>query len=343
MSIPDTMQALQLLALGGLEQCTLPVPTPKPTEVLIRTVATTICTSDIADIAKNPFNIPLPRTLGHEGAGVIAAVGESVTGFSVGDRVASHPVISCGECPSCLSGFRHLCDNMGHLGIDRDGTFAEYYCMPPDRIRIVPDSITLPVAALLEPIAVCLEGVRRGRVSAGETVLIVGDGPFGLIMARLCLREPGVKLVLVGKNDFRLNHIPEITRLNLAHFEDIQQAVSDAVGSRGVDVAIMAAATSSAFDLCFKSLRPRGRVVVYSNIPGYTPVDLSRVHLKELEILGSCNDQDYIDEALACLLDKDLGLDGIITQRFPFAEWRTAFDFATHRKNEAIKVAITFS
>jgi threonine dehydrogenase-like Zn-dependent dehydrogenase len=342
MSLPRTMRALQLRALGRLEEVELPVPSPGPGEALVQTAATTICTSDLTDINHNPFGTELPKVLGHEGAGVVAAVGEGVTGFRVGDRVAAHPVIPCLQCESCRRGLGHLCDQMGHLGIDREGTFAEYFAIPARRVRAIPNGVDFAVAALLEPVAVCLEAVRRGRVTAGETVLVVGDGPFGIMIARLALRERPAQLALVGRHAFRLGQVPEAVGIDEKRGGDVRAEILEATGGRGADVAILAVSSADAVDLCLKCLRPRGRLVIFSGLLAPAPVDLFRLHVKELEILGACNDQDYLDEALACLSDPALKLESLVTHRVPFAEWRRAIELASQGKDEALKVAITF-
>jgi threonine dehydrogenase-like Zn-dependent dehydrogenase len=344
------MRALQLRELGHLDEVELPVPSPGPGEVLIKTVATTICTSDLTDIKHHPFGTELPRVLGHEGAGALAAVGEGVTEFGGGDRVTAHPVIPCLECESCRRGLGHLCSQMGHLAIDRDGTFAEYFVMPARRVRHIPEGVDFAVAALLEPVAVCLEAVRRGRVAEGETVLVVGDGPFGIMIARLALRQRPARLVMVGRHDFRLAHLPEAVTINARAVGDpsasfragVATAVMEATEGRGADVAILAVGSAEAVALCLGCLRPRGRLVIFSGLLGPVPVDLFRLHVKELEILGACNDQDYLDEALACLSDPALKLDSLITHRVPFADWRRAIQLASRGKDEALKVAITF-
>ena len=101
MNIPKIMQALQLRRPGGLDQVELPVPRPGPDEILVRTEAAVICTSDLNDMNYNPFGTELPRVLGHEGAGRVAALGDGAAGFEVGERVTAHPVIPCGDCDSC--------------------------------------------------------------------------------------------------------------------------------------------------------------------------------------------------------------------------------------------------
>jgi threonine dehydrogenase-like Zn-dependent dehydrogenase len=350
------MKALQLVHIGELAEVELPVPAPGVGELQIKTAAATICTSDLNDIARNPFGIKLPRVLGHEGAGVVAAIGSGVSGFAVGDRVAAHPVIPCGQCESCRRGLGHLCDHMGHLGLDRDGTFAEHFCLPASRARLIPEGVDGAVAALVEPVSVCLEAVRRARVSAGETVLVLGDGPFGIMISRLALLAGPARLILVGRHDFRLRQVPEAIRINERQSMDAARAVLAAAagspsgprggssGSQrgGVDAAVLAAGSPAGVALCLRCLRPRGRLVIFSGLEAPAPVDLFRLHVKELEILGACNDEGYLDEAVGLLADPRLALDTLITHRLPFAEWRRAFALASGGKDEALKVAMTF-
>lgn len=187
------MQALQLQGIDQLVQVTLPVPIPAGDEVLIQTKAATICTSDLHDIKRNPFGIKYPRVMGHEGAGFVIQCGANVKGLKPGDRVASHPVVPCGFCEECLRGLEHLCSNMGHSGIDRDGCFAEYFVQRADRVRVINSDVSFTTGALLEPVAVCLEAIARAGEIKDKRVLIVGDGPFGNIIARLAKKEEPVR------------------------------------------------------------------------------------------------------------------------------------------------------
>jgi len=299
----STMRALQLQAIDRLVELRVPVPQPKPDEVLVRTVATTICTSDLNDIAHNPFGIALPRVMGHEGAGVVAALGEGVSQFQVGERVTAHPVIPCRTCENCRRGLGHLCSNLDHLGLDRDGTFAEFFCIRADRARRIPPGVEFAAAALLEPVAVCLEAVQRGRIQPGETVLVVGDGPFGLLIARLALRGEPQRVIVVGRHEFRLRQVPAAIAIHEKRTPDVPRAIREANDGRGVDVTILAAGSPSALELGVATLRARGRLVVFSAIQESPSVDWFRVHTQELEILGACNDEDMIDAALERLAD----------------------------------------
>jgi len=342
MKLPTTMRALQLQGINQLAEVQAPLPHLQAGEVLVRTVSTTICTSDLNDIAHNPFGITLPRVMGHEGAGVVAARGEQVREIQVGDRVAAHPVIPCRACDNCRRGLGHLCSNMGHLGLDRDGTFAEYFCIRADRVRRVPDRVSFNAASLLEPVAVSLEAVERGRIGQGNSVLVVGDGPFGIIIARLAARANPRRIILVGRHDFRLDQVPEAVRIHEKRALDARQAVLEANEGEGLDVAIMAAGTQSALDLCTASLRARGRVVVFSAVQGTASLNLFRLHTQELEILGACNDLELMDAALERLSDPQLRLGSLVTHRLPFEQWPRAFELARGGKDETLKVALQF-
>ncbi len=342
MSIPTIMRALQLQAVNRLAEVQWPTPLPAPDEVLVRTVTTTICTSDLNDIARNPFGITLPRILGHEATGVVAAVGGQVSGFSLGDRVAAHPVIPCRLCANCRRGLAHLCSNMGHLGIDRDGTFAEFFCLRADRCRRLPPGVDSDSASLLEPVAVCLEAVQRGRIQPGETVLVVGDGPFGLLIARLACASKPAKIIVVGRHEFRLRHVPEAVTINASHASDVMRAVHESNNGQGVDVAMLATGSASGLELALASVRARGRVVAFSPVQGTPRVDWFRVHTQELEILGACNDECLFDAALERLADPALRLSSLITHSLPFEQWPRAFELARGGKDEALKVALRF-
>ncbi|MBX3258021.1 MAG: alcohol dehydrogenase catalytic domain-containing protein [Chitinophagaceae bacterium] len=327
--ISPYMQALQLQGRERLVQVTLPVPSPADDEVLIQTKAATICTSDLHDISANPFGIRYPRVMGHEGAGVIVQCGAKVKDLAPGDRVAAHPVIPCGDCEECMRGLQHLCSRMGHSGIDRDGCFAEYFVQRADRVQKIPADISFATGALLEPVAVCLEAVYRAGDIKGKTVLVVGDGPFGNIIARIARKQGAGRVMVYGRTPFRLGMIPGAEILGT-------------VPERSVDVAILAVGSAEAAESCIKALRPRGRMVVFSAAHQPVLVDLFRVHVLELEIAGACNDEDKIEEALTCLSDRTLALENIVTHQLFFDNWKEAFDLARNGHDKALKVALVF-
>ena len=341
------MKALQLQGVQQFAVVDLPVPQPGPDQILVRTGATTICTSDLNDLHANPFHIPLPMTMGHEGAGTVAAVGESVTDFAAGDRVAAHPVQPCGRCPVCRGGLPHLCPEMTHFGLSIPGTMAEYFLVRADRARLLPAETDFSLAALAEPICVCLEALAQARLKPGGRLLILGDGPFGLIMARLAQTMDLAALVVAGWEDFRLAFAHGARTLNTAHDRHAAQTLLAACGAAdgevpGYDAAILAAATPQAVADGLDCLKPRGRLVIFASLHGGTPVDLFEVQMKELEIVGSVNDEELFDEAVRLVAQGQPVFADLVTHRFALDDYRAAFDLADTGQSQAVKVAFVF-
>jgi len=336
------MRALVLQSVGRLELTDVPRPSPAPDQLLVRTEAAVICTSDINDVRRNPFGIRLPMVIGHEAAGTVEAVGRDVCGFSVGDRIATHPVHPCGACDNCRAGMGHLCSAMAHFGLNMQGTFAEYYVVRSDRARIVPREVEWPVAALAEPVSVCLEALAQARVQAGDRLLVIGDGPFGVLIARLAGRLNLAKVVIAGRHDFRLGFARGAVPVNTRNLGDKAPSALKAEAGRppGYDAVIAAAATAEAVTEGLALLRPKGRLVLFAAMPGLTPLDLFDLHVRELEMVGACNDQDRFDEAVGLLGDDSLKLGELITHRLPLREYREAFRLAEEGREEAMKVAM---
>ena len=324
------MKALVLESAGCLIMKECPKPVPKENEVLVKTKAATICTSDINDINYNPFGIELPMIMGHEGAGIIEAVGEKITDFFIGDEITAHPVMPCGKCVSCRRGLNHLCDDMEHLGINHGGVFAEYFTIRADRIRKKPKNISFAAATLMEPVCVCIEAIKRANVTEGSNTLIIGDGPFGVMIANILdTIYPKNKNIISGKYDFRLNHAGNVEKINInnnkINFDDI-------------DSAIICVGTAEALETAIEVCRSRGTICVFSAIHGKAPVDMFKVHVKELNICGSCNDMDYLDEAINILSKSKIA--DVITHELPFDEYKKAFELASGKKNETLKVSM---
>jgi len=336
------MKSLVLIESGKLVLSDMDIPVPGPEEILIKTKAATICTSDFADIKENPFNAPLPVILGHECSGVVAGVGEGVKTFKVGDRVANHSFMHCTECYYCKNGLPQLCENMDHLGFHRGGGFAEYYVMRQDRVRLIPENVTFPQATLLEPVSVCLEGLERVRAGAGKNVLILGDGPFGILMAKLCCLYEPKNVIMLGRHDSRMSHVSHAIKINERISRDVQKDIREITAGRGVECAVLCVASKSAVDAAVDALSPRGTLCVFSAIPGKTPVDLFKLHVKELSIQGSCNDPGYMDKALLHIGRDTEGINDVITHTLPFTDWREAFELAEKDREHALKVCLIF-
>jgi len=319
-----------------------PVPAPGKDELLIKTKAATICTSDLIDIRENPFHINLPVIMGHEGAGVIEAVGSGVTDFKPGDEVTAHPVMACGQCVSCKRGLPHLCDNMAHLGLNRGGVFAEYFVIRQDRVRKKPSGLSFPESTLMEPVCCCIEALERGNVREGVNVLIIGDGPFGVLTAMLAKSYRPARIILSGRHAFRLSKAAPLIDavINEKDTGNVAEAILEASGGEGIDSAIVCVANADAIDAAISVLRSRGTLSLFAGPSGKTPVDLFKLQVKELNLCGSCNDMNYLDKAMELLNDPSLGLGRVITHHFPFERWSDAFWQANSGKDSGLKVSL---
>lgn len=334
------MKAVSLKAPQQVELVDIPVPTIGDDQLLIRMGASTICTSDLNDIRANPFDIPLPVIIGHEAAGTVVEVGSAVEGFHIGDRITAHPVHHCGECVACLDGMQHLCLNMAHFGINLQGTMAEYFYVRADRTRHIPDTMPFPLAALAEPVCVCLEALAQARLKAGQRLLIMGDGPFGTLMARLARTMDLAQVVVAGWQDFRLSFSQPAQTVNTQHLCDPVARLMQQQDGAGYDAVILAVGSADAFRQGLECLKPKGRLVVFSAIPEATGVDLVSVHIKELEIVGACNDEDRFDDAVKMLADPALGIADLVTHRFPLDQFAQALDLAANAHDQVMKIAL---
>ena len=334
------MKAIVLEAPNVAKMKDIPVPVPGKGEILIRTKAGTVCTSDIMDMEQGLFTDSMPMVMGHEGAGIVDAVGDDVKDIKVGDEVAVHPVMPCYKCASCLRGLSHLCDDMGHLCFNLPGVFAEYFVTRPDCVRIKPPGMSFAVASLMEPVCVCLEAVSRGQVSAGSRVLIAGDGPFGIMISMLCALKNPKQIIQTGFYDDRLKLSAASSVININNEPDLEKKIMELTGGEGINTAILCVSNPAAVDLCIKVLSSRGTMVVFSALNEKTPVDLFRVHLKELNIAGSNNDENFMDDAIRLLSDPTLNLQSIVTHEIPFAKWEEAFRLAGKEKESCLKVSM---
>ena len=345
----NKMKAILLEKINKAVMKEIPVPSCGKGEILIRTKAATVCTSDILVMRHNLFNLTLPLVMGHESAGVITAIGEGVSGLAIGDEVAVHPVMPCRKCTSCLRGLDHLCDEMEELGFTRAGVFAEYFVTRPDRVRKKPSEISFSLAALIEPVCVCLEAINRAKVKSGDNILVVGDGPFGIMVSKLCVSRHPNMIIHTGRYDERLKYIEgnhnngtDIKIINEKKTPDMVGKIMELTGNTGVDSAILCVSNPNAVDLCIDVLRSRGILAVFAALKEKTPVDLLRVHIKELTITGANNDENLMDDAVGLLTAPELNLNSIITHEIPFEKWEEAFNLVENSKDSCLKVSLIF-
>jgi (R,R)-butanediol dehydrogenase/meso-butanediol dehydrogenase/diacetyl reductase len=189
-----------------VEVADVPEPTPAPGTVKLRVGFNGICGTDLHEYYAGPIFVPtaphpltgqqLPLTLGHEFSGVITDVGDGVTGWAEGDRVAVEPIYKCGHCPACSAGNYNICAQIGFHGLMSDGGMAEYSVVPTSMLHKLPDNVSLELGALVEPMSVAYHAATLGAAKPGDTAMVFGAGPIGIGLW-FALRGKGIEDVFV--------------------------------------------------------------------------------------------------------------------------------------------------
>jgi len=265
-------------------------PRPKSGEVLLRITAAGICGTDLT-IYQGKFDpkrsVP-PLVPGHEMCGVVEQLGDGVVGWSAGERVTVDPLIPCGTCFACVNGFPHVCTSLKLLGIDQDGGFAEYAVACANRLYRLPDALTNVEGALVEPVAVAVHDVRLAELSVGDTALVVGAGPIGLLIAMVAASAGSRRVAVSEINERRL----EIARsLGFPVYspaeKDFRERVREDFDGRGPDIVFEATGSASGYQSAIDCVRVRGRIVQVGIPKGPTEVDLRRLNFAEISIVGT--------------------------------------------------------
>ncbi|HTK06804.1 MAG TPA: alcohol dehydrogenase catalytic domain-containing protein, partial [Ktedonobacteraceae bacterium] len=227
------MQAAIIDAPGNIRVGSLPDPLPRPDELLIRVGACGICGTDLHLIDGDSPLARYPLVPGHEFAGEVVALGSNVAEqggngearIVVGSRVAVEPNLYCGHCEGCRTGHENLCLNYTAVGVTTNGAIAEYVAVPAAKAYVLPDTISLREAALIEPVSCAVHGMHSLNPRSGDTFLIVGAGTMGLLLLQLALRGGASRIAVVDVNAQRLARAEQLGATRT--YTDIRQALAD--------------------------------------------------------------------------------------------------------------------
>lgn len=255
---------------GTLQVAERDVPKPAAGEVLVGVRATGICHTD-ETVLRNEYvgrrPVPVPIIMGHEAAGEIIEVGPGGDRGRLGERVALEPIAGCGHCFQCITGHQNMCESWEHIGLTRDGTFAEYIVVPSRQAHRIADSVDFEIAAMTEPFGLVARTLEQVRPMVGETAAVVGPGPIG-IMHLLAFKAAGLsKVVVVGLSQdekrFELARSLGADGCIAADREDVVEAIKAATGGAGADIVVETASSPKAATQTFELAAPRGRVSLF--------------------------------------------------------------------------------
>jgi len=294
-----------------------------------------ICGSDLTIYHGKHTRAKPPTVLGHEFSGVVVErKGEGYPAVRVGDRVAVNPAYSCGQCELCLAGNGHICYSKGLYGVDSDGGFTRYVRVALRAPVRIPDEVSFEEGVMVEPLAVAVRAVRISRLAFGETAVVIGGGPIGLLTA-LVARVAGVRrLFMLEPQPFRRQLAESLGIQILDPEQATRERIAELAGSRGVDVVIDAAGVPPAARTGMELVKRTGRIVVVAVYKEPVPVDLITMGYGEIELLGSCiyTPEDFA-RAAALVAERQLDVKPVISHRLPLAEGIGAFEALTKGMN----------
>lgn len=349
-AIPATMRAAVYRGINDVRLETVPVPQIAPGELLVRVHSCGVCGTDLKKIATGSHSAP--RIFGHETSGVVAAVGQGVRDFQLGDRVMVFHHIPCRECFYCRHKTFAQCATYKKVGCTAGfepsgGGFSEYvrvmdWIVQHGTVRI-PDNVSFQQACFVEPVNTCMKGIEALRLQPGEDVLIIGQGPIGIILGVLAKRA-GARVITsdlyperlkIGKS-LGLEPNIEASRTNVV------EAVRGLTEGRGADAVVLAVGANALIRPAMDATRPGGRVLLFAQTQhGEAVIDPAAVCVDEKSLVGSYSASvDLQDESVRFVMSRELDMEKLISHRFPLEQARDALDLAAHPQPSSMKIVI---
>jgi L-iditol 2-dehydrogenase len=348
--IPAIMQAAVYRGVNDVRVETVSVPKIGHGELLLRVHTCGICGTDLKKIASGSHSAP--RVFGHETSGVVAAVGAEVSQFKPGDRVVVFHHIPCGECFYCRHKTFAQCETYKKVGCTAGfepagGGFAEYvrvmdWIVRQGTVRI-PDEVSFEQACFVEPVNTCMKGIETLQLVPGESVLVIGQGPIGIILSTLAKRA-GTRVMTSDLYPRRLTISVTYGLTNVidASRADTVKTVREQTEGRGADAAILAVGGSALIRTAMDAVRPGGRVLLFAQtVRGEATIDPASVCVDEKTLLGSYSASVELQDASArFVMGREMDLEGLISHRFSLSDSVEALQLAAHPQPDSMKIVI---
>ena len=327
---------------GNLDVLDVPEPPCGDNQVKVEIAYCGVCGTDIHVMHDTFRNFP-PVILGHEFAGTVVETGKSVTSASAGDRVTvlGATAVTCGACEYCLSGNFIFCKKRRGMGHGVNGAFTDYVVVRPDQLYHVPDNFSLAEASVSEPFAAVIQAVSElTTVRLGDTALVSGPGPIGLLAVKLLAME-GIRTIVAGApgDEERLEAAKKFGAAAVVNVgqQKLAEAVAELTHGSGVDVAFECAGHHSSVRGCMESLRPMGQYTQIAICGREIEFPIDVLFYKQLTMRGSITyTAKTWDRMMKIYAQGKIRLDDLISVKLPITDWRQAFDLCMNKK--ALKV-----
>jgi len=328
-----------MVRLGEIEIEERPVPEPGPGQVLVEVSAVGVCGSDVHWFTEGRIGeivVNGPLVLGHEAAGVVRALGPGVSRLSPGQRVALEPGVPCRRCRACRSGHYNLCPDIRFFATPPvDGAFARYVVHDEDFAHPLPDHVSDDAGALLEPLSVAIWATWKAGISVGDRVLVTGAGPIGLLVTAVAKAAGAVEVVVSDTQQVRLPLAEKMgatsvisTGADKGNGHGASAPSSDTAGrlrSLGADVLIECSGAAAALEVGLRGLRGGARaVVVGMSSESHTPVPLSVLQRREIELTGTFRYANTYPTAISLASSGAVQLDELVTGHYGLDQVATA-------------------
>jgi L-iditol 2-dehydrogenase len=349
-SIPTTMKAAVYRGVNDVHVESVPVPQIGSGELLVRVHTCGICGTDLKKISSGSHSAP--RIFGHETSGTVAATGRGVTNFKPGDRVVVFHHIPCGECYFCQHKTFAQCETYKKVGCTAGfeasgGGFAEYvrvmdWIVQHGTVRI-PDGVSFEQACFVEPVNTCMKGIGSLGLNPGETVLVIGQGPIGIILSTLAKRAGATVITsdlypqrLTISATFGLQNGLDASRTGVV------KEVREQTEGRGADAAILAVGGNGLIRTAMDAVRPGGRVLLFAQtVRGEATIDPAAICVDEKTLLGSYSASvELQEESVRFVMGREMELERLISHRFPLSSSVEALRLAAHPQPDSMKIVI---
>jgi len=344
----EKMKAIVYYGVENIKIEQIPVPECKEDELRVKIDACSVCGTDLKAYKSGNPRIKAPIVMGHEFTGTIDIIGKNVKGFAIGERIVMATSVSCGSCYYCKKGNNNLCSDLKPMGFAYNGGMAEYTIIPADAIKNghvikVPKGVKAEHAALAEPLSCAVNSIENCNVKKGDTVVVSGAGPMGII--NLCVaKEYGAKKTILSEiSENRLQQAGQFCdRLVNPAKEDLTKVVLEETDGVGADVVIVAAPAAAPQEAALDFVRKRGTVCLFASLPAgksMLNLDSRKIHYGELRIVGSSDSTPkQVAKAVELLQSKDFPADKIASHVLKFEEILKAFDLMI--SGEALRVIL---
>jgi L-iditol 2-dehydrogenase len=330
-----------------------PTPKPKAGQVQIAMRMVGICCSDV-HYWKNgcigDYVVNSPMAMGHEGGGIVTAVGEGVTNLKVGDRVTIEPGVPCRFCDFCKSGRYNLCPEIQFCATPPvDGFMSNTYCHAADLCFKVPDSMTWEEAALCEPVAVALAACRRAGITVGKTVMIFGAGTIGILAAMVARAHGAASVALCDIAQSRIDYCKKILPADVGYFvvdpkesadKTALAACKETMNGQMPDITIECSGAESAMQTAIYATKSGGCATLVGMGKPMANLPIINALCREVDIRGMFRYANCYPAAVSMIANKQIDPLKIVTHRLPIEQGLAAYELSANPASGAVKVMV---